>query len=296
MAETDSLLKRLFSTFRADFAAWILGAPVREAEPLPSEIAATTVNADQVFRVLLAEGRDVLLHLEWQGRRSHVPMPWRMLEYMPRLASTYRLDMESVVLYLGRGAGRNDTGLHQINGLSGTPVLAWHYRVIRLWEMPADVLLQSERLAPLTLVGQTHMTDPVATLTAVVTRMRREAAEGQRQHLLTALLALLPDEEMVTMVEHLLEEDDVLAELDLPYLRRMREKSRTEGHAEGRAEGRAEGQREGEAAMLLQLLQARFGPLPTEVTSRVQMADAATLLRWSMRLLSTTTIEAVFDV
>lgn len=202
---------------------------------------------------------------------------------MPRLAVTYRLDLGSVVLYLGRGAGRDDTGVHQVQGLDGTPALAWRYRVIRLWEMPADTLLRAGRLAPLALVGQTQMTDPVATLTAVVTRMRQEATGAQRQHLVAALLALLPDEEMVTMVEHLLEDDDVLAKLDLPYLRRLREKSRTEGRAEG------------EATMLLQLLETRFGVLPAAVTARVRSADADTLLRWSARLLSAPTLEAVFE-
>jgi len=49
----------------------------------------------------------------------------------------------------------------------------------------------------------------------------------QRGHLLTALVALLPEEEMVRIVERLLEDDTLL--LELPYLRRIRE----EGHAEG---------------------------------------------------------------
>jgi hypothetical protein len=83
------------------------------------------------------------------------------------------------------------------------------------------------------------------------------------------LLALLPEEEMMTMVERLLAEDDLLAELDLPYLRKIRNEGRAEGHAEGRQEGAAE--------MLLRLLRLRFGPLSTEVTERVTAADAETL-------------------
>jgi len=100
--------------------------------------------------------------------------------------------------------------------------------------------------------------------------------------LLMALVALLPEEEMVTMVERLLAEDDLLAELDLPYLRKIRD------------EGRAEGRREGEAEVFLRLLQLRFGPLPVDVTARVTAADAATLLRWSEQVLSAPTLDAVF--
>lgn len=34
MTETDSLLKRLVSTFCVDFATWLLGTPVAAAAPL----------------------------------------------------------------------------------------------------------------------------------------------------------------------------------------------------------------------------------------------------------------------
>ena len=280
MAETDSLLKRLVSTFILDFATWLLGTAVHAARPLQSELPVATVTVDQVFQVTLANGRALLLHIEFQGRRSHAPMQWRMLEYMPRLAYTYRLDLESVVLYIGRGAGADDTGLYQVNGLDGTPVLAWRYRVIRLWQMPAEALLVTQQVAPLALVGQMQMASPEAILAAVVTRMRRVADIERRGHLLTALVALLPEEEMVRMVERLLEDDELL--LELPYLRRIRE------------EGRAEGRREGEVEILLRLLRLRFGTVPADVTTRVTTADQETLLRWSDLVLSAPTLEAVF--
>ena len=280
MAETDSLLKRLVSTFMLDFASWLLGTAVQTARPLQSELPGTTVAVDQVFQVTLTNGRELLLHLEFQGRRSHEPMQWRLLEYMPRLAHLHRLDLESVVLYIGRGAGADDTGIYQVNGLDGTPVLAWRYRVMRLWQMQAEALMAARQVAPLALLGQTHIAQPEVILPAVVTRIRRVADDALRGHILTALLALLPDEEMVSMVERLLEEDEWL--LELPYLRRIR------------AEGHAEGRREGEAEVLLRLLRSRFGALPDDVTARINAADAETLLRWSERVLSASTLDAVF--
>jgi predicted transposase YdaD len=284
MAETDSLLKRLVSTFILDFAGWLLGTAVQTARPLQSELPGTTVAVDQVFQVTLANDRELLLHLEFQGRRSHEPMQWRMLEYMPRLARLHRLDLESVVLYIGRGAGADDTGIYQVNGLDGTPVLAWRYRVMRLWQMPATELIAARQVAPLALLGQTQIAQPEVILPAVVTRIRRVADEALRGHILSALLALLPDEEMVSMVERLLEEDEWL--LELPYLRRIR--------AEGRREGEAEGRRQGEAEVILRQLRIRFGPLPEDVTARLNAADAETLLRWSERILSASTLDAVF--
>ena len=106
MAETDSPLKRLVSHFITDFAAWLLQRPVRDARPLNVELPTETVMVDQVFHVTLATGTSLLLHIEFQGRRSNPPMSWRMLEYMTRLASAHRLPLHRVVLYLGRGAGQ----------------------------------------------------------------------------------------------------------------------------------------------------------------------------------------------
>ncbi len=83
-------------------------------------------------------------------------------------------------------------------------------------------MAETELVAPLALVGQMQMAAPEATLTAVVARLRQVADKEKRGLLLTVFVALLPEEEMVTMVERLLAEDDLLAELDLPYLRRIR--------------------------------------------------------------------------
>ena len=78
------------------------------------------------------------------------------------------------------------------------------------------------------------------------------------------------------MVERLLEEDEWL--LELPYLRRIR----------------AEERRQGEVEVLLRQLRSRFGVLPEDVTARLNTADAETLLRWSERVLSASTLDAVF--
>jgi len=53
--------------------------------------------------------------------------------------------------------------------------------------------------------------------------------------------------------------------------------------------------REGGARVLLGLLAARFGAVPAKVRSRVLAADEKTLSRWSVRVLTATTIDAVLD-
>jgi predicted transposase YdaD len=127
------------------------------------------------------------------------------------------------------------------------------------------------------------MAQPEVVLPEVVRRLRQVPDVEQRGWLLTTLLALLEDEEVITMVERLLTDDDV--RLDLPYLQRLR--------AQGREEGREEGRRQEAADILLRQLQGRFGPIPEAVRSRVEAADRTTLEQWSNRVVSAPTLEAV---
>jgi predicted transposase YdaD len=153
--------------------------------------------------------------------------------------------MRSVVFYVCRGAGAHDTGHHQITDPDGTTTLLWRYQVIRLWQMPAEELLALETPPLLVLVGQTRIDQPAVVLPAVVARLRRVPDAERRGRLLTALLALLPEEEMIAMVERLLEHDAVL--LDTPYPRRIREEGREEGALAMRRRN------------ILQALELRFG-------------------------------------
>jgi predicted transposase YdaD len=65
--------------------------------------------------------------------------------------------------------------------------------------------------------------------------------------------------------------------------------------AEGRQEGRQEGRKQGEAAMLLRLITLKFGPPDTQVRHQIATADADTLLRWSERVLTASTLGEVLD-
>ena len=262
MAATDHPLKRLVSLFINDFAAWLLNCPVRETQPLNVELQADLLATDQVFRVTLADGHDLVLHIEFQGRRSHPPMPWRMLEYMPRLAVTYRLPLWSVVFYVGTGAGVDDTGHHEIQGPAAVAPLVWHYQVVHLWRMPAEDLLALDQPALLALVGQRRLDRPAVVLPAVVARLRQVPDAEVRGRLLSVLLALLPQGEMVTMVEKLLEDERLL--LDTPYLRRLRE------------EGRQEGQLAGRRRSILDVLTLRFTPPEATIQQVEQYVETLT--------------------
>ncbi|MBF0115883.1 MAG: DUF4351 domain-containing protein, partial [Magnetococcales bacterium] len=63
-----------------------------------------------------------------------------------------------------------------------------------------------------------------------------------------------------------------------------------EGRQEGIAIGEQQGERKREAAVLTRQLQRRFGVLPSWASERIAQADLATLERWSLRILETTTL------
>lgn len=244
MSDIDNPLKMLISDFAQPFAAWLLNTPVQAVRPLNAEFPARSLRSDLLFEVLNQQGQKHLLHVELQGRRSRQPMPYRQLEYisqtvvreipLPLGPGSPRL--HSVVLYVGEGAGREDSGHYTVENVGDSVTLHWQYQVIRLWEMAAEELLQWEQPALAALIGLTRLQPPETVLPHALRTIRRVVDGLERQRLLTALVALLPTEEVTQMVEKLLEESESLL-LDTPYLRRMRELGRQEGVQIGREEG-----------------------------------------------------------
>jgi len=62
---------------------------------------------------------------------------------------------------------------------------------------------------------------------------------------------------------------------------------------EGREEGERIGERRGRARALLDLLAARFGPVPAEVRTQILAASKPSLVRWSLRVLTAKSLHAV---
>ncbi|MFP4436195.1 MAG: Rpn family recombination-promoting nuclease/putative transposase [Chloroflexaceae bacterium] len=267
MPISDRLLKQLVTTFAPDFAAWLLNAEVDETEVLPGGLPVETIIVDALFRVRLKDGRTTLLHFEFQGRRSHRPMPLRMLDYLARVVPQYELPILSVVLYLDRGAGSNDTGSHQRVGPDGTPVLTWKYRVIHLWRIPAEDLLALERPSLLPLVGLTEIVRPTEVLPKVVERIRNEADAAQQKELLQQLIGLMKDEEIIAMTKQLLSDLELEDLKEHPFLweqyQRYQERIKTEG--------RAEGERQKARDNILEVIAVRFNPTAMDYRRVEQM-------------------------
>ena len=63
---------------------------------------------------------------------------------------------------------------------------------------------------------------------------------------------------------------------------------------EGEQKGRQQGRQEGEAALLLRLLERRFGALPGWARDRIATADSAAPEEWGLRVLDAGSLDDVF--
>jgi len=148
-------------------------------------------------------------------------MPLRQLEYLVRLTSEYpNLAVHSVVVYVGQGAGKDDEGSHAFYRLDGKAVISWYYDVLRLWEMTAEELLALDKPTLLGLVGQTKVTDPAKVVPLIVAGLEKITDAEKRGRILTAMLALINEEEFFAMLEQKFVEEELFT--NTPYMIRMR--------------------------------------------------------------------------
>jgi len=78
------------------------------------------------------------------------------------------------------------------------------------------------------------------------------------------------------------------------FMEKGREEGLEKGMEKGLEQGIKKGIRQGEAQMLLRQMTSRFGVLPQSAHAQVESADADTLLRWSERVLTASTLDEVF--
>jgi len=191
-------------------------------------------------------------------------MPLRQLEYLVRLTSEYpNLAVHSVVVYVGQGAGKDDEGSHAFYRLDGKAVISWYYDVLRLWEMTAEELLALDKPTLLGLVGQTKVTDPAKVVPLIVAGLEKITDAEKRGRILTAMLALINEEEFFAMLEQKFVEEELFT--NTPYMIRMRKMEAEEERRAQEEQRRAQEERK-EATLatlqksILRILQMRFAP------------------------------------
>lgn len=189
----DNICKFLAETFPTDFANWLLGESVELTELSPSELSLEPIRADAI---ILRQAERVVLHCEFQTEPK-ADIPFRMADYRLRVYRRFPTKrMQQVVIYL------QQTSSERVQQTAFTLERTHHeFDVIRLWEQPTEVFLQSPGLIPFAVLSQTN--DRTRVLQRVAQAIDR-IADRQVQSNITAsayiLAGLVLEKEVVGQI------------------------------------------------------------------------------------------------
>jgi predicted transposase YdaD len=156
----DATPKWLVELRPADWPAF-LGVAARAVEVLDADVSTVTAATDKVLRVRSGDG-DRIQHFDFQSGPD-ASVPTRTHGYSTLLEARHGLAVDSVVVLLHRKAN-----LRSINGLyerwlpgETEPYLRFRYRVVRVWELPVETVLQAGisvlPLAPISAVRRDEL-------------------------------------------------------------------------------------------------------------------------------------------
>ncbi|MEN9232033.1 MAG: hypothetical protein Q6L68_14105 [Thermostichus sp. DG02_5_bins_236] len=170
----DNICKALVESDPLPLVRWLIGDPVVPIQILKTELSLEPIRAD--FVSFLQVGSQ-LLHLEFQTAPDP-DMPLRMLDYCVRLTRQYRCQVLQIVLFL-----RETTSSQvQIDRFESATTLH-RYRVVRLWEEPAEAMLNEPGLWPLAILGRAA--NPEAILRQVAGEIQKLSSGQERANLAT---------------------------------------------------------------------------------------------------------------
>jgi predicted transposase/invertase (TIGR01784 family) len=153
----DNICKFLAEHFSLDFARWFMGQAIELTELSPTELSLEPIRADSL---ILLQSFDFILHLEFQINPDP-KIPFRMLDYRVRVYRRFPdKEMRQVVIYL-RPTESPLVYQNQFN----LDKLHHEFEVVRLWEQPTELFLNSPGLLPFAALSRTD--NPVAVLTQV---------------------------------------------------------------------------------------------------------------------------------
>jgi hypothetical protein len=273
---------------------------------------------DMVWRIPRRDGGDtyLLLLLEFQSTSDrwmalrmlvYAGLLWQHLLTEKRLPPDGRLPpILPVVLYNGDRRWAAPLALHDLVGLPGdSPLWPWQpamrYQIVDEGAFAEDDLAARDALLALLfrLESSPDTAQAVVLTDAALAWFRRHPGFEPVRRILTELLGavLAPLAPGVRVPEELLGVRNMLATRaeawKQQWLQEGEQKGREEGRQEGEQRGRQEGRQEGEAALLLRLLERRFGALPGWARDRVAAADTAALENWGLRILEAGSLDDV---
>ncbi|NEO40014.1 MAG: Rpn family recombination-promoting nuclease/putative transposase [Moorea sp. SIOASIH] len=244
----DNTCKFLAESFSEDFASWLLGEPITMTQLSPSELSLEPIRADAL---ILLNSDDFVLHVEFQTQPDST-MAFRMADYRLRVFRRFpNKQMRQVVIYLTRST--SELVYQTAFEIPGT---RHEFEVIRLWEQPTQLFLESTGLLPLAVLTQTP--DAAATLRQVAARVEAIPEIRIQSNVAASagiLAGLLLKRDFINQVlrRDIMEQSVIYQDI------------------------KNEGRHEGEQSLILRLLLRRIGEVSPEMRTQVQALSLAQL-------------------
>ena len=275
----------------ADPAAWLALAslvPDGAVSILDSDLSTLSAAADALIRI---DGPEPwLVHIEFQSSKDDL-LPWRLLRYNV-LSSDRHEHPVLIVVFLLRPEAENRSlnGVFQSRLPSGQVVLEFHYRVIRVWDVPVKTILDGG-LATLPLAPVADLTiDEVPRLVQqLVDRFDREASVEEAAELWTATYILMGLRYPGAETDLLLRGVRAMRESVTfqAILQEGVEKGLQQGVEKGLQQGLERGKLQEAIKVLMRLGCKRFGPADSSTKSSIeQITDLSQIENFHERLLA----------
>ena len=241
----DNTCKYLAETYPQDFARWLLAAEVSEVEILKTELNLEPIRADAV--IFLKVGNKIL-HLEFQTTpKSKTPLDFRMLDYYTRLKRQYGCEIEQVVIFL-----QATTSEMVFNSQYVDTNTIHKYRVIRMWEEEAALLLANPALLPLATLAKSDSPENLLTQVAAAVNTIESKKARDNISVCTQLLAGLRFNR--NLLNQLFQED--IMEESWVYQDILQK-------------GEQKGKRREALELILRQLKRRFGNIPAKIEQQL---------------------------
>jgi predicted transposase/invertase (TIGR01784 family) len=249
----DNTCKYLAENFPEDISSWLIGERVALVELNPTELNVDPIRADSI---ILLNNENLILHLEFQTD-TDPDMAFRMADYRLRAYRKFpRKSMKQIVIYLRKTTSERvyETSFEIEN-------TRHQFEVIRLWEQPASIFLESQGLYPFASLAQTDK--PESILRAVAAKIEEiETQKVQADLAATAsiLAGLVLDKNLVKQIlrRDIMRESVIYQDILV------------EGRVEGRAEGRVEGRVEEARALVIRQLTRKLGNVSPSLLAKIE--------------------------
>jgi hypothetical protein len=294
-ATLNTLIRRHLDDW-VQFLGQVVGSPIGPAKFLERDLS-FTLQADRLIQI--DANPAYILHLELEASAA-LGMPDRLLTYNFTTFNAYELPVQSVVLLLRpRGNPSDLTGVLE-RQILGQTYLRFHYRVIRLWELPFEMLLNSGiGLLPLAMLCN-DVTDPLASMIRIEEKLSSEKLTAKMQlDETSAIYFLMGLRYNREEIQNLFRVMTMTLEESTTYqyvLGLGQVKGLAKGLAKGREEGRQEGEVASTVASILRLGKRRIGEAPPDIATRIQATtDLVALQNMLDRILDAKSWQEVVD-